>query len=419
MRAASTGLAASLFALLFAAAAFAQTPSYEFRFQSAGVKIRECESTVGDWKLQALIAGILLGVIALSGATTAAIQGVKRPWRKRVTVALGAIVSLVSVISTATLDGDFKTLNRRARDGDRLVKTADDWLQGRDTVKTDDDRDVILQEIEKRIKAFWQLATEQHDTQGQTQGALFETVVYAEPAAGLQSSGCGCLQPYAPNRSYMFFCGTATAGSVGEARSAAGARAFAEATRALSQNPQQTAQSRAGGLDAYVRRVAAEADSCVRPARGQYTAAVLLRVARALASPEAQTAFVPTIPRVAQMRVPSAVGQRTIAAAERPGAAIVISVTANNARDGDFVFNFHVDRAAQRTLVLDNIRVNQDGSFGDTAWSFTILVNGAQASAIDETTYSDAKQPPVFVPPRSVSVAIAGDAIVEVRGFRR
>ena len=65
-----------------------------------------------------------------------------------------------------------------------------------------------------------------------------------------------------------------------------------------------------------------------------------------------------------------------------------IPVRANNPRDGDFVFSFRVDRAgARRALVLSEIQVHEDGSVGPTSWTFTVLVNGASAAIVEETTY--------------------------------
>jgi hypothetical protein len=165
--------------------------------------------------------------------------------------------------------------------------------------------------------------------------------------------------------------------------------------------------------------VASEADSCARPGRGQYESAVLLRVARALASSEAQTAFVPAA-RPIPSRVPVAVGQRTVAASAPLSSAVSIPVRANNTRDGDFVFNFRVDRAGgRRTLVLSEIQVHEDGSVGPTSWTFTVLVNGASAATVEETAYNDERKPPVYTMTKPVVVALSADSIVEVRGYRR
>jgi hypothetical protein len=401
----------------------APAPSYPMRFQSAAVKLRECELAVSDWRRQALLSGILLGAIAVFGGATAVIQGLQKPWTKTATVVLGAIVSTVTVVNTAAMDGDFKTLNRRANGGKRLVVTAGDWLQGKDSVTTDDDRDLILQEVEKRITAFWQLSTDQQQPQSAGQsGSLFEPVAYAATPAAIEqrSPACGCLQAYDPSPQFVYFCGTGTGKSLTEAKAAATSRALTEANNALRDNVKQTSQSGSdSAFNAYVRRVASEADSCARPGRGQYESAVLLRVARALASPEAQTAFVPAA-RPIPSRVPVAVGQRTVAASAPPSSAVSIPVRANNSRDGDFVFNFRVDRAgARRTLVLSEIQVREDGTVGPTSWTFTVLVNGASAATVEETAYNDERKPPVYTSTKPTVVTLTGDAIVEVRGYRR
>jgi hypothetical protein len=420
-----TLIAASVLVLVLTVDVFAQAPapSYPMRFQSAAVKLRECELAVSDWRRQALLSGILLGAIAVFGGATAVIQGLQKPWTKTATVMLGAIVSTVTVINTAAMDGDFKTLNRRANGGKRLVATAGDWLQGRDSVTTDEDRDLILQEVEKRITAFWQLSTDQQQTQSASQsGSLFEPVAYAATSEALEqrSQACGCLQAYDPSPQFVYFCGTGIGKSLTEAKAAATSRALTEANNALRENVKQTSQSGSdSAFNAYVRRVASEADSCARPGRGQYESAVLLRVARALASSEAQTAFVPAA-RPIPSRVPVAVGQRTVAASAPLSSAVSIPVRANNTRDGDFVFNFRVDRAGgRRTLVLSEIQVHEDGSVGPTSWTFTVLVNGASAATVEETAYNDERKPPVYTMTKPVVVALSADSIVEVRGYRR
>src|SRR4051812_42097323 len=95
-------IAIAWFLLAMPLVGHAQT-SYEIRFESTAVKVAECEFAVKDWQRQAVVSGILLGIIAVFGGATAIIQGLQRPWTKTATVILGGVVTIVTVINTAAL----------------------------------------------------------------------------------------------------------------------------------------------------------------------------------------------------------------------------------------------------------------------------------------------------------------------------
>ena len=126
--------------------------------RGGSVKVDECQRIADDWRRQAAISALLLSITAILGGAIAAVQGIQSSKIKTATVIMGAIVSTVTIVNTATLDGDYKSLRRRATQGDILISGARQWLSSKDAVTTDDDRDGILQEVETRVSTFQQLA---------------------------------------------------------------------------------------------------------------------------------------------------------------------------------------------------------------------------------------------------------------------
>lgn len=278
--------------VLIPATADAQ-PSYLIRFQSAAVELLECQHIADDWSRQAAVAAFLLGITAICGGVIAVIQGLHNVKVKTATVLLGAIVSTVTVVGTASLDGDYKTLRRRANAGQILIASAQNWLKSKDSANDDNDRDKILQEIETRVTTFHQLSGELHasvsPTASNTRPAL--TRFSFEPVLHAQSSRCGCLPQHQQPPASLYFCGTGSGASISAAKTQATTQALAAASQALSRNAAKGFEQ-TGGLAVYAERVATEADSCVTPAKGGFQVSVLLQMPRTLTEPRALEAFV-------------------------------------------------------------------------------------------------------------------------------
>jgi hypothetical protein len=402
----------------------ARQVSYDVRFQAATVELDGNISVLRQWERDALWSFWIMIAIALAGATTVLIQATSthtalagRVWPRVATGIAGAIVSLATAFNGAMLDGDFKTLNRRATDGRFLMDSASRWLETRTAAQTDADREQILREVETRITSFARLRSGGGEQSRTEQSAsLFPSLTAVLHAAAPAKCGCDTLRRGEPG--FVYACGTAQDGSLSDAREEATSDAIDRMATLLDRTSKD--EDASSEVVDYARRVASEVDSCAAPNGKGFTFAVMLRVPESLAARGAQTAFVAPAAApaaaAAPVRVPDAAGESAVRATPQGG--IQIPVRANPPQFGDFVFTFAPRQGSPRVLELRSIRVNEDGSVGRTRWAFTILVNGAPVSTIAEQNYSDDPKPSIYK--AIASVPLQGSAPqVKVLGYRR
>jgi len=362
--------------VLLAAAASAsaqEPPSFDMRFQAARVTLQEFQDVVSGWERDASIAIVVVFLLAVLGGVTMVLQGVKRPWSKAATVATGALVSTMTVLNTAIFDGDYKTLNRRSGEGRRLIRSAHEWLDTSPQAQTDADRELILQEIQKRVVSLAGLTSS-----GQT-NANVSILPSLTPVVFAEAASCGCLKAPPSDKQFEYFCGMSTGRALADARRSASDAAVRQAVQYM-----QSAggRSRSGtsveSLTAYVRNAATELDSCASRAPAGFAVSILLRLPVSLAGMQAQQAFA----------------------------------------------GYSVPASALR-LTLNKIHVVQDGSSSATAWTFEILADGKPVITLPRREYTDAAgssdEPPSTagtVAVGNVHVPPGGTVRIEVRGHR-
>jgi hypothetical protein len=290
---------ALLLVALFATARVVQAEvSYETRFASAGVKVNECQRMADDWNRQATIGAVLLVVTVSLGLVIAVVQALSRSNEdgakagratrlKVATAIMGAIVSTATVVNTTALDGDYRTLKQRASRAQSFLDSARSWLEIKKTVTTDEDRDVILQEIEGLLKRFSQLATAP-----QAAGSAALNLQLPWPESTLHASGqtCECLSRSPQQTGFLYVCGTGQAASISAAKAQATTKAM-DAIVALLQRQADKATQQREALAAYGQRLSSEVNSCVKRAKGQFEVSVVLRIPSILAESRAQEAF--------------------------------------------------------------------------------------------------------------------------------
>jgi hypothetical protein len=347
------------FCLVLGAEVSAQQPSFAVLFQSAEVNLRENAAKIELWRQAAQQSWLIVIIVGLLGILTAALQAVRFRYKALATALVGGLVSGATVYSAATIPADYKTLNNLVASGTRLVNSAKTWLENGRNADNDDDRQFALNEIEKRLAALALLGVPESSggsgTSARSGGGSasrtlrlpfngFVAVAHAQERQAPAAPGCGCFSRMPKQQQQqrqvamdIIGCGTAAGSSLQDAHD----RAVYEAAKSIA--AQLRSRMKVTLTDQqlvdYVRRVATEYDSC--PASGKKTEiSVLLRLPDSFGRDQAVKAFASRSGLPARLKVPS-------------------------------------------------LRVVEDGSAGDTAWTFDILVDGRLVTRIPAREYSD------------------------------
>jgi hypothetical protein len=346
------------FCLVLGADISAQQPSFAVLFQSAEVNLRENAAKIELWRQAAQQSWLVVIIVGLLGIVTAALQAIRFRSKALATALVGGLVSGATVYSAATIPADYKTLNNLVASGTRLVNSAMTWLENGRNANNDDDRQFALDEIEKRLAALALLGIPETSGASGTSarsGAApvsrttrllfggFVAVAHAEERQAPATAGCGCFtqlpkqQQQRQSAMDIIGCGTAAGSSLHDAHD----RAVFEAAKSIAaqlKNRIKVTLTDQQLVD-YVRRVATEYDSC--PASGKRAEiSVLLRLPDSFGREQAVKAFASRSGLPARLKVPS-------------------------------------------------VRVIEDGSVGDTGWTFDILVDGRLVTRIPARDYSD------------------------------
>ena len=398
-----------------AVAAQQQEQSYTARFEAAQAKAENSRAELERWQRQYAVALSLAISLALLGAATTGIQAIQKPWKTIVTGVMGLLVSVITALNSLLVPADFKTLNKRVEEGELHLANMDHFLDLRDRATTDGDREMFLHEIGRSVEAFEHLRT----------GASGGTISAALPSASLGVTlhaaaiepPCSCDALTRRERDdFTYSCQTASSASLSSAREQAIDNAVndfvARLRPARDSASQQAAVSDQASAD-YVRRIATEAGACVVTNAKQPTMTVVLRIPRALADEKAQTAF--AVPVREAERIPNAAGE--IVVPPPASRTVDIPVRANPRKYGDFVFTFSITGANPRVMQLKSVRVIQDGSVGQTKWTFSMLLDGTVVATLPEQNYSDDKPP--YALASAIAVPASGMRRVKILGYRR
>lgn len=252
-------------------------PSYQVRFASAERVIRAHESAILSWEQQSH-AAIAIGLtIAALGIAIGVLQTLHGRWTKPATLAIGVLITAISATNWTFFDGDATTLSARAREGRRLIASADRFIAFAPSLQTNEDRDEALGYIQQSAEALALLSG------GGSKGrpiASAAASAFPSPFTTLYASGGGCacgMEDQRDTDAQIYFCGQGTATSLADARAAATEEALAQAGVAPA---------------SYLRTVATEVAACPVSGRKGFTMFVLLRVPTTLTNTSAQQAFI-------------------------------------------------------------------------------------------------------------------------------
>ena len=361
----------ALILVLSSALAGAQpSASYEARFEGAMVTISENKAKVDDWQQSRRLANAIFVSVAALGFLTMVLQAGAKPWTKGVTAGAGALVSALTVVSSAYLPADAKTLNFRVTEGRRLLQAAEGMVKNGRIAPTEGDKNFFLDEAARRLKQFAALesqttAAPRSDEKQVGVAFPFEATVFA------QAQSCGCLERRTTPAGFLDFCGEASSTSAVEAKAQASANAVQSAAVSLARSAGKPVGP---DVSAYARSVLTEVDSCATSGAATIRFAVLMRLPATLSSASAQTAFAVQAP-VRRVKV-----------------------------------------------TLARIHVIRDGSPGGTGWVFKGFGNDAPLFELAKRNYRDREGKNDIVPDASkveVELDVRGSTIaVLVRGQR-
>ena len=390
----------------------ARQASWEMRLAAAKAEVQAIAPTVSHWKSQASWGLTLLVVVVSAGAIAAMLQLTQKTWARAAAAVCGAVVSAATVLATSALESDFRTMDKRAREGRRLMQAAQGWIDRYPEFTTDSDREVVFQEIQKRLKQFDALTpAEPGERQARARRLPFETVLHA------QTGSCGCLKMPKGSGAYSYHCGTGRADSMTAARALATDQAVAAAVESLQKKADTRDLGLSGeGLTTYVRRSAVEVDSCAAGSGGQASFSILIRLSTALTGAKAQVAFAESDPATS---VPNAAGQLSYQPSSSRRQIVEVTVQSNPPKYGDFVFALRESRET-RSLILTGIDVRGDGSVGKTKWRFAFFVNGRVTGTLPATDYDDDRERAhvPFTPSNRVELPVPDAAHITIHGYR-
>ncbi len=348
----ATAITALAFCVLMGLGVEAQQLPLTLKLQQADINLQENAAQISQWARWAHVSLAVVWLVGFLGIAMAAIQATQIKWKGVATAVAGAIISATTMIGSATIPADYKTLNHLVSKGNRLMASANLFLNNGKSASTDADRQFALDEIEKKLAEFSNLSIRDETLMAAGQGTGWpfrnEGLLAVVHAAETQSA-CGCFRSIPKTgRGYIYACGTAAGKSLAEAHgSALQEAAKGIASHLLGQMKNVKIALAEQDLVDYVRRVAVEFDSCPGPG-GSASLSVILRFPEALGREQALTAFVSKPPT---------------------------SVEPTSQR--------------QRRLTVSSIRVVADGSAGVTGWTFDIFVDGRTVASIPYREYSD------------------------------
>ena len=273
-------LAAILLVFLLGLPAMASAdPSYHVRFANAESVIRAHQPIIRSWEQQSYIAVAIGLTIAALGIAIGVLQAMNGRWTKPVTMAIAVLITAIAAINWTFFDGAARTLSARAREGRRLIASADRFIAFAPSLSTDQDLEEALGYIQQSADALALLSDVGSKGRpiASAGASVFPSRFTTLYAAG---SGCACAAPDQRNTSEdLYFCGQGTAKSLADARAAATEEALARAGVAPV---------------SYLRDVATEVAGCPVGGTSGFTMFVLLRVPATLTNTFAQHAVNPS-----------------------------------------------------------------------------------------------------------------------------
>ncbi len=341
----------------FAAVAFSQQDArFDQRVANAAQTIQHLEH-LAFWQVALTIA------VAAIGSAVSVIQGIERGWSKLTTVALGALITVLTAVTANLFPADFRAINKSIVTMRKIHLVLEDL---RDDIKKATDPVDKTGAIAKFGQKYTEFITTEEKLLGQTASVNLVGAAYAAE----ESQPAWVRNPPPELKGTLFFSGVGKGASYTQAQDAAIRNAGEAAASRVSGQKKGLSPALATAVADFVVKTAAVADTYyVRdPTTREYVFHALLRVSADI-------------------------------------------------KDLDFA-SLLPQTALEPMLKFNSLLVNEDGGHGPTLWTFDIFVNKIKKATLVSRSYDNKGEPnPILVWP---SVALPKDGVVniEIRGFR-
>ncbi len=345
-------------------------------------KLKDAHDKIAQWDREYLVLLSMNLLIAVLGATVAALQALRqRRWRV-VAAILGLLVSTFSGAIQAFPE-DARAIRRKIVTANGVLTRIESRLPLYDALPSDEERGRFVEELLEQAAKIDELESE-----------VFASSVSSDfiPVVQAQAIFPSWVSSPPSDRVNLYFVGTGAGTSLNEARDNSFRDAQGKATMAVACYTNGVASD---ALSRYVQRYAVAADVSFdyEIKTKEYRYYTLLKLSRSVAdSPLVRSGSIAGLPRVEGRLNVSWPSPRTNTARA------VLRVQARNAKDGDFRFMFEIttDTQQDRIVKLQRVEVHQDGSrVGSMRWIFNVCLNDQPGFKLAERRYSDSGKPGV------------------------
>ena len=185
--------------------------------------VQDAERKVHEWEQSAKVTMTLTALIGVLGIVVGLLQTANRPWLKAVTVAVGAVVSIVTVVNNTVFPVDHRIFRQRAAEGEKVVREMRLTLVDLNSAKSEENiralRDELLAKF-KRIEDI-EVAMQQKAT------------TWLAGTAWAQERVPSWVSKLPPEDAFRFFVGEAQSSDLGIAQEASIREAREQAVLAL------------------------------------------------------------------------------------------------------------------------------------------------------------------------------------------
>jgi len=382
-------------------------------------KLARMQDKIGEWKGEARTLLILTLSVAALGAAATAVQALHPKRSKPITVVIGAVISILTVVNTTVYKVDHRTYELALVDAQKIADDVDTSISSYIADESPANRMQIFKSIIDQTKEFSNLERRikgAPDTGGKEKSLV--PVVYAAQAQA--------------DREWLSFVGRGECNLLSQARN----DAFQDAVEKAALYLRDTVRVKAMRLDALREYVVNAASADYAPpvydkASRTYLQQARLQLNRSYAREDA----VRWLARpAASLRPRPEIEERFTMPADFAGTitrkvAVVARDPKRNVavpKDGSFAFELGFARRgpAQVEITLVGLEIHEDGSPLSARWSFEVQVDGAPALEAPMKRYDDAGRPtrcryePKSARRATVSVTPGRNFEVRVLGYK-
>jgi hypothetical protein len=205
-------------------------PTNGQQFVAIQQEINESKSMITEWRTQARYLIVLTLLVGTLGVVVGVLQKYDNPRSKGTTVAVGAAVSVITLINATVFPADYRTFMRNASQGRALIKEIRDILCEFDPTQSLDNRKAMLEEIRERLKRIRALEDNLRTPPSLLQRAGLASHAYA------QAQMPSWVSRLPEDGTSFFFRGVAESTSLTQAKESSARDAMDNAVNQLSQS---------------------------------------------------------------------------------------------------------------------------------------------------------------------------------------